>query len=59
MLAAGASTKALAEARGTTVPAAETMLARLYVALGVDSDERSNPRVAAVHLWERGQISVK
>jgi len=59
MLAAGASTKALAEARGTTVRAAETMLARLYVALGVDSDERSNPRVAAVHLWERGQISVK
>jgi DNA-binding NarL/FixJ family response regulator len=59
MLAAGASTKVLAEARGTTVRAAETMLARLYVALGVDSDERSNPRVAAVHLWERGQISVK
>jgi DNA-binding NarL/FixJ family response regulator len=59
MLAAGASTKAIAQARGTTVRAAETMLVRLYVALGVDSDESSNPRVAAVHLWERGQITVK
>ncbi|MFF1573655.1 response regulator [Leifsonia sp. NPDC058292] len=59
MLAGGASTKAIAESRGTTVRAAETMLARLYLALGVDTDERSNPRVAAAQLWQRGRIGVR
>ena len=59
MLAAGASTKALADNRGTTVRAAETMLARLYTALGLADDEQSNPRVAAVKMWERGQVSVR
>jgi DNA-binding NarL/FixJ family response regulator len=59
MLAGGASTKALAEHRGTTVRAVETMLARLYSALGLGDDEQSNPRVAAVRMWERGQVSVR
>jgi DNA-binding NarL/FixJ family response regulator len=59
MLASGASTKALAEHRGTTVRAVETMLARLYAALGLGDDEQSNPRVAAVKMWERGQVSVR
>jgi DNA-binding NarL/FixJ family response regulator len=59
MLATGASTKALAEHRGTTVRAVETMLARLYSALGLADDEQSNPRVAAVRMWERGQVSVR
>lgn len=59
MLASGASTRALAEHRGTTVRAAETMLARLYVALGLESDERSNPRVEAVTMWQQGRITVR
>lgn len=59
MLASGASTKALADHRGTTVRAVETMLARLYAALGLGDDEQSNPRVAAVKIWERGQVSVR
>ncbi len=59
MLASGASTKALADHRGTTVRAVETMLARLYSALGLGDDEQSNPRVAAVKMWERGQVSVR
>jgi DNA-binding NarL/FixJ family response regulator len=59
LLATGASTKALADYRGTTVRAVETMLARLYAALGLGDDEQSNPRVAAVKLWERGQVSVR
>jgi DNA-binding NarL/FixJ family response regulator len=59
MLASGASTKALADHRGTTVRAVETMLARLYAALGLGDDEQSNPRVAAVKMWERGQVSVR
>lgn len=59
MLAHGASTRALAEHRGTTVRAAESMLARLFSALGVADDERSNPRIEAVTLWQQGRITVR
>jgi DNA-binding NarL/FixJ family response regulator len=59
MLANGSSTRALAEQRGTTVRAAETMLARLYAALGLESDDRSNQRVEAVKLWQQGHIVVR
>lgn len=59
MLAAGASTRALAEHRGTTVRAVETMLTRLFTALGLDTGENANPRVAAVTMWQRGGIRVR
>jgi DNA-binding CsgD family transcriptional regulator len=59
MLAAGASTKALADSRGTTVRAAETMLARLYAALELGANADSNARVAAVQLWQAGRIVVR
>lgn len=59
MLAEGASTRALAEARGTTIRAVETMLNRLFVALGLDTGENANPRVAAVTMWQRGGIRVR
>jgi DNA-binding NarL/FixJ family response regulator len=59
MLAAGASTKALAEHRGTTVRAAETMLARLYRTMKISTDEESNPRVAAVNMWHEGRVAVR
>jgi DNA-binding NarL/FixJ family response regulator len=59
LLAGGASTRALADRRGTTVRAVETMLARLYSALGLSDNEQSNSRVAAVKMWERGQVSVR
>jgi len=59
LLASGASTRAVAEHRGTSVRAAETMLARLYSALGIDDDADSNPRVAALQLWQQGRITVR
>lgn len=59
MLAAGASTRRLAERRGTTVRAAETMLARLYAALGLDPAERAAARVEAVRLWQQGRVTTK
>jgi DNA-binding NarL/FixJ family response regulator len=59
MLADGASTRALAEQRGTTVRAVETMLNRLFLALGLDTGENASPRVAAVTLWQRGGIRVR
>ena len=59
MLAAGASTRAVAEHRGTTVRAAETMLTRLYAALGLVVTEHSNPRVEAVRIWQQGRVAVR
>lgn len=59
LLAEGASTRALAEHRGTTVRAVETMLTRLFAALGLDTGDSANPRVAAVTMWQRGGIRVR
>ena len=59
MLAGGASTKALADHRGTSIRAAETMLVRLYAALGLEADQDSNARVSAVRLWQDGRITVR
>lgn len=59
MLAEGASTKAIAEHRGTSIRAAETMLSRLYAALGVENSEHSNQRVSAVRLWQQGRVRVQ
>lgn len=59
MLASGASTKAIADRRATTVRAAEAMINRLYAALGLDDDALSTPRVAAIELWQQGRITVR
>ena len=37
----------------------ETMLTRLFLALGLDTGENASPRVAAVTLWQRGGIRVR
>lgn len=58
MLATGMTTRAIAEHRGTSVRAAETMIARLYAALGLQ-DETSTPRVAALRLWQQGRVRVR
>lgn len=59
LLAGGASTRALAEARGTSVRAVESFLVRLYAVLGLDSSPDSNPRVEAIKLWQSGGIRVR
>ncbi len=59
MLAEGASTRSIAEQRGTSVRAAEMMLSRLYAVLGLASDDASNNRVAAVQLWQQGRVALQ
>lgn len=59
MLAEGASTRTIAERRGTNVRAAETLISRIYTAMGVDDDEASNPRIAAVRLWQQGRVTTR
>lgn len=59
LLAAGASTRALAEARGTSVRAVESLLVRLFTALGLDTSRDANPRVEAIRLWQTGRVRVR
>ncbi len=59
MLAAGATTRSLAEARGTSVRAVESLLVRLYNVLGLDNTRDSNPRVEAIRLWQSGRVGVR
>lgn len=59
LVAAGASTRRIAAERGTSVRAAETLLARLYTALGADADEQANPRVVATRLWQQGRVRIR
>ena len=59
LVAAGASTRRIAAERGTSVRAVETMLVRLYAALGVDADEQANPRVTAARLWQQGRVRIR
>jgi DNA-binding NarL/FixJ family response regulator len=58
-LAAGESTKAIAEERGTTVRAAEAMVARLYDSLGIVDDATTSPRTTAIQLWQQGRVRVR
>jgi DNA-binding NarL/FixJ family response regulator len=59
LVASGASTRRIAVERGTSVRAVETMLARLYTALGADEDELANPRVTAARMWQQGRVRIR
>ena len=59
MLASGASTRALAASRGTSVRAVESLLVRLYTTLGIDTSRESNPRVEAIRMWQAGLVRVR
>ena len=59
MLASGATTKAIADKRGTTVRAAEAMVNRLYATLGLEGGDMSAPRVTAIQLWQQGRVRVR
>ena len=59
MVADGLSNAAIAEARGITLRAAEALIQRTFVALGVNGDSSINARVAAVRMWQQGKVAVK
>ncbi len=59
MLATGATTRALAESRGTSVRAVESLLVRIYGSLGLDTSRDANPRVEAIRMWQSGLIRVR
>jgi DNA-binding NarL/FixJ family response regulator len=59
LIASGATTRMLAEKRGSSIRAAETMTNRMYAALGLESDDQTNLRVAAIRLWQQGRVTVR
>jgi DNA-binding NarL/FixJ family response regulator len=59
MLANGSSNASIANERGITLRAAEALIQRTFIALGVNSDSNVNPRVAAVRMWHQGKVAIK
>jgi len=59
MLADGKSNASIARERGITLRAAEALIQRTFVALGVKGDPDMNSRVVAVRLWQLGKVVVK
>ena len=59
MLADGKSNASIARERGITLRAAEALIQRTLVALGVKGDPDMNSRVVAVRLWQLGKVVVK
>lgn len=59
LVAEGLSNAGIAEIRGTTVNAAEGMVQRMFLAMGIRSDRRHNARVLAVRMWQQGRVIVR
>ena len=59
LIADGLSNTSIAEARGISLRAAEALIQRTFVALGVNGDSSINPRVVAVRKWQQGKVVVK
>jgi len=59
LMAEGYSNAGIAEKRGTSMRAAESLVQRTMQALGIESDSQLNSRVRAVRLWQQGRIVVR
>jgi DNA-binding NarL/FixJ family response regulator len=53
LIAMGYSNDQIAQERGVTLRSVESLVNRLFVALGLSSDARSNARVKAAMLYAR------
>lgn len=59
LMAEGLSNSGIAERRGTTLRAAESMVQRTLHALGIAPDREFNARVLAVRMWQSGRVTVR
>jgi DNA-binding NarL/FixJ family response regulator len=59
MIAEGLSNAAIARERNTSIRAAEGMVQRTLVALGIGSDADHNARVLAVRMWQQGKVIIR
>ena len=58
MLAQGMTNRAIADSRGTTLRAVETLISRTYLSLGLHKQAGRNYRIEAVRLWQSGRVRV-
>ncbi|MEN9965097.1 MAG: hypothetical protein RJA60_94 [Actinomycetota bacterium] len=59
LLAQGMTNQSIATLRGTSLRAAETMIRRTYLSLGLTREVGRNNRVEAVSLWRQGKVRVR
>ena len=59
MLADGLSNASIAKERDITLRAAEALIQRTFIALGVNGDSNINTRVVAVRMWHQGKVAVR
>lgn len=59
LLSQGLTNQAIADLRGTSLRAVETMIQRTYKALGLLHGGQRNQRVEAVSLWRQGKVQVR
>lgn len=59
LIAEGYSNQGIADVRGTSVRATESLVHRTFAALGLGHDKLMSPRVQAVRMWQQGRVSVR
>ena len=59
MIADGLSNSSIAKQRDISLRAAEALIQRTFLALGVNGDPSVNPRVVAARMWHQGKVAVK
>ena len=59
LMADGLSNAAIARHRNRTLNTTESLIHRLFVALGISAHPDLNPRVVAVRMWQQGKVQVK
>lgn len=59
LIAEGYSNQGIAEVRGTSMRATESLVHRTFAALGLGQDKRMSPRVQAARMWQQGRVSVR
>ena len=59
LLSQGLSNQSIAQQRGVSLRAAESMIAKLYEILGVKDNSSNSPRVVAAEIWKSGRVSVR
>ena len=59
MLAHGMSNVSIAKQRDITLRAAEALIQRTFIALGIKGDPDLNSRLVAVQMWQQGKVIVK
>lgn len=58
-LADGLSNVAIARKRNRSIAATESLIHRLFSALGLDANPDINQRVIAVRMWQQGKVRIK